>query len=59
VTSQICGFWLDHVLRRGWSLLGTADDDENGTAGYENSGARIGWPSGAGADPPASSRRSV
>ena len=27
VTSQICGFWLDHVLRRGWSLLGSADDD--------------------------------
>jgi Kef-type K+ transport system membrane component KefB len=58
VTSQLCGFWLDHVLRRGWSLLGTADDDRAG-AGYENSEARIGWPSGAGAEAPASSRRSV
>jgi Kef-type K+ transport system membrane component KefB len=27
VTSQVCGLWLDYVLRRGWSLLGTADDD--------------------------------
>jgi Kef-type K+ transport system membrane component KefB len=27
VTSQICGFWLDYVLRRGWSLLGAADDE--------------------------------
>ena len=26
LTSQLCGFWLDHVLRRGWSLLGSDDD---------------------------------
>lgn len=24
-TSQVCGFWLDHVLRRGWPLLSGAD----------------------------------
>lgn len=26
VTSQACGFWLDHVLRQGWLLLGAPDD---------------------------------
>ena len=25
LTSQICGFWLDHVVRRGWPLLSGAD----------------------------------
>jgi len=25
VTSQACGFWLDHVLRKGWPLLSGAD----------------------------------
>lgn len=25
LTSQICGFWLDHVMRRGWPLLSGAD----------------------------------
>ncbi len=25
LTSQACGFWLDHVLRKGWPLLSGAD----------------------------------
>jgi len=61
VTSQICGFWLDHVLRRGWSLLGTADDEEPGDedSGYESSAANTGWSAGIDAELPASSRRNV
>ena len=29
VTSQACGFWLDHVLRRGGSLLDPTDEAED------------------------------
>ena len=25
LTSQACGFWLDHVLRKGWPLLSGED----------------------------------
>ncbi|WP_228817940.1 hypothetical protein [Nocardia transvalensis] len=25
LTSQACGIWLDHVLRKGWPLLSGAD----------------------------------
>lgn len=28
VTSQLCGTWLEHVLRRGWSLLGETPEQE-------------------------------
>jgi Kef-type K+ transport system membrane component KefB len=28
VTSQMCGLWLDHVLRKGWSLLGETPEEE-------------------------------
>jgi Kef-type K+ transport system membrane component KefB len=37
VTSQICGFWLDYVLRRGWSLLGHADDQLGPISGETDS----------------------
>ncbi|MBY5161943.1 cation:proton antiporter [Salsipaludibacter albus] len=30
LTSQACGFWLDHVLRRGWPLLSGADLQRRG-----------------------------
>jgi len=29
-TSQICGLWLDHVLRRGWPLLSGVDLNRRG-----------------------------
>ncbi len=31
VTSQICGVWLDVVLRRGWSLLGPGQAADSAT----------------------------
>jgi Kef-type K+ transport system membrane component KefB len=30
LTSQICGLWLDHVLRRGWPLLSGVDLNRRG-----------------------------
>jgi Kef-type K+ transport system membrane component KefB len=30
LTSQACGFWLDHVMRRGWPLLSDADLQRRG-----------------------------
>jgi Kef-type K+ transport system membrane component KefB len=35
LTSQACGAWLDHVLRRGWPLLATDGPVERGPAGLE------------------------
>jgi Kef-type K+ transport system membrane component KefB len=32
VTSQMCGFWLDLVLRKGWSLLGEPDQAATSSA---------------------------
>jgi Kef-type K+ transport system membrane component KefB len=39
LTSQLCGFWLDHVMRRGWPLLSGIDLQRRGIMA-EGTGAR-------------------
>ena len=36
LSSQACGFWLDHVLRRGWPLLSGADLRRRGIEAFED-----------------------
>ncbi|HSJ44897.1 MAG TPA: cation:proton antiporter [Euzebyales bacterium] len=36
LSSQACGFWLDHVLRKGWPLLSGTDLRRRGLESYED-----------------------